>query len=61
MVLFLLSSLKRAPARHGRNMHPGGNNVLFADGHVACYKRFEATDMTFNPRRMQSWAAPVGE
>jgi prepilin-type processing-associated H-X9-DG protein len=39
----------------GINIHRGGNNVLFADGHVQIHKRFDPTTMTYNPTRMESW------
>lgn len=45
----------------GMNMHRGGNNVLFADGHVALFLAFDPTAMTFHPRKMQSWAAVEGD
>ncbi len=34
-------------------MHLGGNNVLFDDGHVALFSRYDPQQMTFSPRRMQ--------
>lgn len=40
----------------GRNIHRTGNNVLFADGHVMLMPSFDPTEMTYHPRRMQSWA-----
>jgi prepilin-type N-terminal cleavage/methylation domain-containing protein/prepilin-type processing-associated H-X9-DG protein len=40
----------------GLNVHPGGNNVLFADTHVAIYKAFNASEMTYHPSLMQSWS-----
>ena len=40
----------------GLNIHRGGNNVLFGDGHVSMKKRFDPIDMTYNPRRMEAWA-----
>jgi len=40
----------------GRNIHVGGNNILFADGHVALFRRFNVQDMTFHPREARSWA-----
>lgn len=40
----------------GINMHRGGNNVLFADGHVALFLAFDPTLMTYHPRKMQNWA-----
>jgi len=39
----------------GLNMHRGGNNVLFADGHVSIYKKFEESSMTYSPLSMQTW------
>lgn len=41
----------------GLNMHRGGNNVLFADGHVTLFLAFDPTAMTFHPRKMQNWAS----
>jgi prepilin-type N-terminal cleavage/methylation domain-containing protein/prepilin-type processing-associated H-X9-DG protein len=41
----------------GLNIHRGGNNVLFADGHVAVFTAFDATAMTYHPRKMQNWNA----
>ena len=40
---------------HGFLMHPGGNNVLFDDGHVQVYREFDAASMTFHPSKMQAW------
>jgi len=39
----------------GLNIHRGGNNVLFADGHVALFLAFDPTAMTYHPRKMQAW------
>ena len=39
----------------GLSMHYGGNNALFADGHVDWVKKFDVTRMTFSPTDMQSW------
>ncbi len=39
----------------GFNIHGGGNNVLFADGHAATFKAFDPSAMTHSPRRNQSW------
>jgi len=39
----------------GLSVHYGGNNVLFADGHVDWARKFDATRMTFSPTDMQSW------
>lgn len=45
-----------ANENRGINVHRGGNNILFADGHVALFMAFDPTAMTFHPRRMQGWA-----
>jgi len=37
-------------------MHRQGNNVLFDDGHVALFKRYDRTAMTFHPVKMLDWA-----
>jgi prepilin-type N-terminal cleavage/methylation domain-containing protein/prepilin-type processing-associated H-X9-DG protein len=39
----------------GFNMHLRGNNVLFGDGHVQLYKKFEPTEMTYSPLSMKTW------
>lgn len=39
----------------GFNMHRQGNNVLFGDGHVSAFKRFDPQAMTYSPHAMQSW------
>jgi prepilin-type processing-associated H-X9-DG protein/prepilin-type N-terminal cleavage/methylation domain-containing protein len=39
----------------GYNMHRAGNNVLFADGHVAIFRKFEAQSMTYSPYTMKRW------
>src|SRR3954451_13080254 len=36
---------------NGRNVHRGGNNVLFADFHVATFRKFDPTSMTFHPSK----------
>mgnify|MGYP000135598202 CR=1 FL=1 len=37
-------------------MHRRGNNVLFDDGHVALFSKYDPTAMTFHPTQMQDWA-----
>jgi prepilin-type processing-associated H-X9-DG protein len=37
-------------------MHRGGNNLLFDDGHVALFGKYDSTRMTFHPTQMQDWA-----
>jgi prepilin-type processing-associated H-X9-DG protein len=39
----------------GMNMHRGGNNILFADGHVEVFPAFDPQRMTYHPRLMQAW------
>lgn len=39
----------------GSNMHPGGNNLLFADGHAAIFAKFDPQLMTFDGKAMQNW------
>jgi prepilin-type processing-associated H-X9-DG protein len=39
----------------GRNMHRQGNNVLFADNHVATFRKWEPTALTCSPLTMQAW------
>lgn len=45
----------------GKNMHPAGNNVLFADGHVIAVRRLDLTILTFNPTKMQAWEDVPGD
>jgi prepilin-type processing-associated H-X9-DG protein len=45
----------------GYNMHRGGNHVLFADGHVAAFKRHDPQALTYSPTRMQNWDEVTGE
>jgi prepilin-type processing-associated H-X9-DG protein len=40
----------------GMNIHPGGNNILFFDGHVQSYKAFHPFEMTYHPTKLKSWA-----
>lgn len=35
--------------QYGRSMHQSGNNVLFADNHVAVFKQFDPEFMTYDP------------
>lgn len=39
----------------GLNVHPGGNNVLFADGHVRLFARFDPTAMTYDATALKPW------
>lgn len=41
----------------GMNIHKTGNNLLFADGHVAVYSRFLEQEITFHAKQMMSWDA----
>lgn len=45
----------------GMSIHKGGNNVLFADGHVVLAPAFESTSMTYSPTKMESWAMVTGD
>lgn len=40
---------------NGVNMHPGGNNVLFADMHVSTFRSWDSTNLTYSPRAMQDY------
>ena len=37
---------------YGMWAHPGGNNVLFGDYHVAAYRKFTPQYMTYNPKQL---------
>jgi len=39
----------------GLNVHRAGNNVLFADGHVDLFRKFDPNRITFNPHVPQAW------
>jgi prepilin-type N-terminal cleavage/methylation domain-containing protein/prepilin-type processing-associated H-X9-DG protein len=39
----------------GLSVHHGGNNVLFADGHVGWYRHFDGSEMTYHPTKMLEW------
>jgi type II secretory pathway pseudopilin PulG len=43
------------PDEGGFLMHRGGNNVLFDDGHVDTWEKFDPKQLTFDPVRMRSW------
>jgi prepilin-type N-terminal cleavage/methylation domain-containing protein/prepilin-type processing-associated H-X9-DG protein len=45
----------------GLNMHPGGNNVLFADQHVETFPAFDPQKMTYSPHLMQTWEKCTAE
>jgi len=58
----MYNNLAFAGEEYGRNVHRGGNNVLFADFHVATFKKFEPTSMTFHPGKPGvSWYDLVDE
>jgi prepilin-type N-terminal cleavage/methylation domain-containing protein/prepilin-type processing-associated H-X9-DG protein len=40
----------------GMNVHRGGNNILFADGHVALFGSFQPDAMTYHPTKLRDWA-----
>ncbi len=37
------------------NMHKQGNNVLFADNHVATFKKFDPSELTYSPTEQKTW------
>ena len=39
----------------GLNMHRAGNNLLFADGHVTPYRKFDPQAITFHPTERKNW------
>jgi len=39
----------------GLNVHRGGNNVLFADSHVAAFRKFDPSSMTYHPHKMRDY------
>jgi prepilin-type processing-associated H-X9-DG protein len=39
----------------GRNMHRAGNNLLFADGHVAPFRKYDPQAITFHPTERRNW------
>ena len=45
----------------GLNVHHGGNNVLFGDGHVAWFRKFDSHEMTFHPSKAQAWDEVTGD
>jgi prepilin-type processing-associated H-X9-DG protein len=45
----------------GYNMHRAGNNILFADGHVQAFRKFDRNSMTYNPHLVQDWGELTGD
>ena len=45
----------------GYNMHRAGNNILFADGHVAPLKKHDPHALTYHPGEMKNWDELTGE
>jgi prepilin-type processing-associated H-X9-DG protein len=47
----------------GFNMHRQGNNILFADNHVAPFKKWEPSSLTYSPFTMAAWdeVGPEGQ
>jgi prepilin-type N-terminal cleavage/methylation domain-containing protein len=43
------------PWNGGFYMHFKGDNILFDDGHVALFARYDPAAMTFNPHAMEDW------
>lgn len=42
-------------------MHRSGNNILFADGHVAIFKKHDPHAITYSPDRMENWDEVTGQ
>ena len=40
----------------GFSMHRAGNNVLFSDGHVATFRSFDSSSLTYSPDASADWA-----
>jgi prepilin-type N-terminal cleavage/methylation domain-containing protein/prepilin-type processing-associated H-X9-DG protein len=40
----------------GFNVHKAGNNLLFADFHVAAFRRYDPASITYHPTKMLNWA-----
>jgi prepilin-type processing-associated H-X9-DG protein len=36
-------------------MHRAGNNILFADGHVLAFKKYDPQALTYHPFKFQNW------
>jgi prepilin-type processing-associated H-X9-DG protein len=45
----------------GFNMHRAGNNVLFSDGHVQAFRKFDRRYMTYSPHLVQDWLELTAE
>src|SRR5688572_268612 len=39
----------------GLNVHRAGNNLLFADGHVAPFRKFDPQSITYHPTERMNW------
>jgi prepilin-type processing-associated H-X9-DG protein len=39
----------------GMNMHRAGNNLLFADGHVAPFRKYDPQAITYHPTERRNW------
>jgi prepilin-type N-terminal cleavage/methylation domain-containing protein/prepilin-type processing-associated H-X9-DG protein len=39
----------------GMNMHRAGNNILFADGHVRAFRRYDPQSITYHPSELHDW------
>jgi prepilin-type N-terminal cleavage/methylation domain-containing protein/prepilin-type processing-associated H-X9-DG protein len=46
---------------NGYNMHRTGNNILFGDGHVKCFAKFDRNYMSYNPHVVQDWGEMTAE
>jgi prepilin-type processing-associated H-X9-DG protein len=45
----------------GFNMHRGGNNILFYDGHVAAFKKYEPQGFTYHPSKLMNFEELTAE
>jgi prepilin-type processing-associated H-X9-DG protein len=45
----------RNDSEGGYNMHMQGNNVLFADNHVATFKKYDPQALTYSPDEQMTW------
>lgn len=45
----------------GMNFHRRGNNVLFADNHVAAFKKFDPDALTYSPLSRATWEDVTAE
>ena len=44
----------------GMKFHPAGSNILFADGHVAAFRKYDPQAITYHPTQRMNWGEVVG-